>query len=167
MLIKKWVTVLFGFGFLASTSVLAQNETKNIFISESAPYLDETLVQANVLKECTDLGSTFSHSLAEGLTASGFQVEKSAQLDPSKGYAVEAQLVTMTSGGSFMFGKQTGGSVKVTLRQDGKLVANKSFTRTSGGGVFGAYRGACNILGKVSSVLGEDVAKWVVEQPRP
>lgn len=164
---KKIFQVTFiGAGLVFSSLVGAQENIGNklVVISENTPYLDETLVQENVLKECKALGTTFSDSLAEQLTASGFEVRKSANLDITKGDVVQAQLVTMTSGGSIMFGKQTGGSVKVTVYHDGKVTGAKSFTRTSGGGMFGVYRSACSILGKVSSVLGQDVAKWLIEQ---
>ena len=166
MMKKKCQMAVLGAALTFSSWAVAQENVGNklITIAENTPYLDETLVQENVLKECTALGTTFSDSLAEQLTASGFEVQKSARLDITKGDVVQAQLVTMTSGGSIMFGKQMGGSVKVTIYHDGKVTGAKSLTRTSGGGMFGVYRGACSILGKVSNVLGQDVAKWVIEQ---
>lgn len=145
------------------TSGYAQTTETALIIPTVVPYLDETLIQEDVLKECINIGAIFSKELAEKLAEKGIKTEMAAKLDTSKGNVLDVKIITMTTGGNFFIGKQTGGSAKVSLYKDGIVVKSKAFNQTSGGGMMGAYRSACGILESVVSDLSEDTTDWIQE----
>jgi len=51
--------------------------------------------------------------------------------------------------------------VKGGLYDNGKLVGDFVAARYSGGGMWGAYKGTCSILGRCVKTLGKDIAKWL------
>ncbi|MCK4842141.1 MAG: hypothetical protein KAT04_09715 [Methylococcales bacterium] len=51
--------------------------------------------------------------------------------------------------------------IKGKLTRRGKLIGGFRASRYSGGGMWGAYKGTCNILGRCVKVLGKDVSKWL------
>ncbi|TDR31083.1 hypothetical protein [Hydromonas duriensis] len=155
---NKKTAVMF-FGMTMASQVWAAGE--HISIASSIPYLDESLVQENIVKECASLGASLSNSLSTELSNVGYFVDKVDKLDTSKDLVLEVKITSMTAGGSFVFGKQTGGTAKATLFKDGTVVKTKVFNRTSGGGVFGVYKGNCSILERITTVFGKDIALWL------
>ena len=106
----------------------------------------------------------YFHPFLIVITISIIQVEKSVNLNVNKGNVLEVKIVSMAAGGNMFTGKQMAGSAKATYYQNGVKVKTQVFNRTSGGGVMGAYKGACSILERVTTVLGKDIAKWTIDQ---
>ncbi len=52
-------------------------------------------------------------------------------------------------------------SIAGTLWKDGKVVGTFTAHRVTGGGMWGAYRGTCSLLGRCARALGKDVAGWL------
>jgi len=53
--------------------------------------------------------------------------------------------------------------IKGSLTQNGKTLGDFKARRYSGGGMFGAYKGTCAILGRCVKTLGKDVATWLAQ----
>ncbi len=51
--------------------------------------------------------------------------------------------------------------VKGKLTQNGRVLGDFRGRRYSGGGMFGAYKGTCAILGRCVRTLGKDIAAWL------
>lgn len=154
---KNAAVVIFGMGL--ACQVWAAGD--HISIASAAPYLDESLVQENIVKECVNLGVDLSNSLSTELSNIGYVVDKVDKLDTSKGLVLDVKIASMTAGGNIMIGKQTGGTAKATLFKDGAVVKTKVFNRTSSGGMFGVYKGNCSILERITTVFGKDIALWI------
>ena len=43
----------------------------------------------------------------------------------------------------------------------GSRVDEVDFTRNSGGGFGGGYKGSCSVLGRCTKALGKDIAGWL------
>ena len=56
-------------------------------------------------------------------------------------------------------------SLRVELLHHGKLASSNVFLRNSRGGVLGPVAGTCMIMERIASQLGEDVTKWISDQP--
>ena len=56
-------------------------------------------------------------------------------------------------------------TVEGVLRDNGREVGSFTASRYSGGGVFGAYKGTCSIIGRCAKTLGKDIAGWL-ENPQ-
>jgi hypothetical protein len=52
-------------------------------------------------------------------------------------------------------------SIAGTLWKDGKVVGTFTAHRVTSGGIGGAYRGTCSLLGRCARALGKDVAAWL------
>lgn len=48
-----------------------------------------------------------------------------------------------------------------TLWKDGKVAGTFTAHRVTSGGMWGAYRGTCSLLGRCARALGKDVAAWL------
>lgn len=51
--------------------------------------------------------------------------------------------------------------VKGVLTKNGRTLGDFKARRYSGGGMFGAYKGTCAILGRCVRTLGKDIANWL------
>lgn len=52
-------------------------------------------------------------------------------------------------------------TVKGSLKRSGALIGSFSGKRTSMGGAFGVFKGTCDILGRCTKTLGQDIALWL------
>ncbi|HEY5658794.1 MAG TPA: hypothetical protein VIY27_13475 [Myxococcota bacterium] len=66
-------------------------------------------------------------------------------------------------GGAFSGAKWM--KVEGVLRENGREIGNFEATRYSGGGVWGAYKGTCAIVGRCAKTIGKDIAQWL-ENPQ-
>ena len=51
--------------------------------------------------------------------------------------------------------------IKGALYKNGKKQAGFTAARRSGGGMYGAFKSSCSVLGRTVKVLGRDVANWL------
>lgn len=63
------------------------------------------------------------------------------------------------SGGAWSGGKYV--AISGILQKNGQIIGDFKARRISGGGVFGAYKGTCSIMGRCVKTLGKDVAEWL------
>ena len=54
-------------------------------------------------------------------------------------------------------------TVRGVLTQDGQNVATVTARRVSRGGAFGGFKGSCDVLERVVTVVGSDVAEWLAK----
>jgi len=73
--------------------------------------------------------------------------------------SIEIGQVQGAAGGAWSGPKQV--LINGTLTKNGKVLGDFKARRYSGGGMFGAYKGTCAILGRCVRTLGSDVAKWL------
>lgn len=72
---------------------------------------------------------------------------------------IEIEQVQGGGGGAWSGGKMV--LINGKLTQGGKLLGDFKGRRYSGGGMFGAYKGTCAILGRCVKALGKDIAEWL------
>lgn len=141
----------------AQYSSAAEN---SVLIPEDVPYYDKTVIQDNVVHECTKLGTGLSSYVATALTKESIDVTRSAELDLTKGTVLDIQILNLSSSGNAFSGHHKNMTLRVKLYKDNQMVDEHSFTRNSKGGVFGGFKGSCNVLDRVTETLGSDVARW-------
>jgi hypothetical protein len=155
----KWKIAIVG--ALMAVSPAVSSAQAPVTVASTAPFLDEGLIQKNVLAECK-LPERMIELLIEQATAAGITVVKDDDAAKAgKGRVLVLQIVSASASGNAFMGKKELVSVKGRLTQDGADVGNFSATRTSGGGAFGGYKGACAILGRCMQTLGSDISKWL------
>lgn len=133
----------------------------SIFVANTAPYMDAGMIQKNVLAECK-LPEQMIDLLVEQAKSEGITVVRSDDsVKAGKGRILIIEIVNAAATGSAWSGKHELVAVKGRLTEDGKDIGNFSATRNSGGGAFGAYKGACSILGRCVKTLSVDITKWL------
>lgn len=133
-----------------------------INISENTPYKDSSIIDANIVNECTNLGKKLSKYTSQYGTNLGlkFKASKKPVTKKTRGYSLVVKIENAVSGGNAFLGHHKQVQVRATLYKNGKLIKTKQLSRKSSGGMWGAYKSSCAVLGRTVKTLGSDVAKW-------
>lgn len=86
-------------------------------------------------------------------------VEEASAASSGKVLAITITGLAGEGGGAWSGPKHL--TISGTLWQDGKIIGTFTAHRVTGGGVLGAYRGTCSLLGRCARALGRDVAGWL------
>ena len=125
-----------------------------------APLLDPSSMPEDVRKECNPEAGLVRYIEQEAREA-GFQVTLVDAAEGAAGRVLEVKITSIlaTGGGAWSGPKQ----VRCTgiLFQDGQTVASFHAQRTSGGGMYGGFKGTCSILDTCIEELGEDITEWL------
>ena len=81
------------------------------------------------------------------------------------GRILELEITEVHAPGGGAFSGPKWMTVEGVLRDNGREVGSFTASRYSGGGVFGAYKGTCAIVGRCAKTLGKDIANWL-ENPQ-
>ena len=154
-------TALITLCFLVAPLASASAEG-SIQVPRIVPYASEASVAENVKSECTTLGEKFGSFLEQYATKNGVATTIVETVDPNApGRVLELQITGAISSGNAFTGHRKQVSAVAELFEDGKSLGRKEFTRDSGGGFMGGYKGSCAVLGRCVKALGGDVAKWL------
>lgn len=123
-------------------------------------FKDDAYVRDAVKQECNLDGklSQFIQENAAGQYAAILTDSNSGQAD-AQVLTIEIEEVQGAAGGAWSGAKDV--VIKGSLTQNGKALGDFKARRYSGGGMFGAYKGTCAILGRCVQTLGKDVAAWL------
>ncbi len=86
-------------------------------------------------------------------------VEDASAVTSGRALAVSITGLSCEGGGAWSGPKHL--TIRGTLRQDGRVIGTFTAHRVTVGGVLGAYRGTCSLLGRCARALGKDVAGWL------
>ncbi len=86
-------------------------------------------------------------------------VEEAAPNTGERTLSVTITSLSTEGGGAWSGPKHL--TIAGTLWKDGKIVGTFTAHRVTSGGIGGAYRGTCSLLGKCARALGKDVAAWL------
>jgi hypothetical protein len=153
-------TVLFAVVLLIDTTSWAEGGV--IQIARDAPYKDPTTISNNIVTGCLQLGTKLSLYLNEFATKYGVETELVDSVDPKAGGRVlVVEITNAISSGNAFVGHRKSMSAKAELFEAGESKGYVNFTRDSGGGFAGGYKGSCAVLGRCSKALGKDIAGWL------
>ena len=136
-----------------------------LLVSPSADYSPTSGVAENIKSECT-LPAAQTESVLAALNAAGITAQAAPTgAVPAKGRFLKLEITSAVSAGNAFTGHSKHVTTSAQLFQNGKEIGQTTKTRDSMGGVFGGYRGACNVLHRCTTTLGKDIAEWVKTQP--
>jgi len=114
--------------------------SEGLLVSPEAAYSAGGGVPENIKNEC-NLPAAQTEYLMNALDASGVEAEvASGEGVPKKGRFLQVRIESAISGGNFFTGHRKQVVTSARLFENGREVAEKTFTRDSGGGVFGGYK---------------------------
>lgn len=135
-----------------------------LLVSPEAAYASDNAVAENVRNEC-NLPAAQTKSVLAALAAQGVDAEAASDdAVPGKGRFLQLRIDSATSAGNAFTGHRKEVVTSARLFENGREVAENTFTRHSGGGMFGGFKGACGVLQRCTTTLGKDIAEWVRSQ---
>ena len=152
-------TLLAACAVLLVSAAAVPADQGNVKVLRSIPF-DADAASQKVQDEC-ELQNKVPHFLDA-------YSERVELVDGSLGKSGRILELTITEvhapgGGAFSGPKWM--TVEGVLRDNGREVGSFTASRYSGGGVFGAYKGTCAIVGRCAKTLGKDIASWL-ENPQ-
>jgi len=137
-----------------------------IKVATVAPYQDESRIPDKILNECGELGGKLGRFVNEYATKYDVITTQVDQLDPkSGGRVLVVEITDAISAGNAFIGHRKSMSARAELFENGVSQGSVDFTRNSGGGFAGGYKGSCSVLGRCTKALGKDIAEWLRDRP--
>ena len=156
---KLLSVVLLGLFF----GLMAQAQT--VVIPEKIPFGKDTMVPPKVKSEC-QIEEKIARFMVEFAKKAGINVVREK---PSGGeyLVLSAEVINVVGAGGGAWSGSKSIKIKGEVKdQNGKVVANFTAGRYSGGGAFAGYKGTCSILGRCTKAIGKDVGTWLID-PQP
>jgi hypothetical protein len=159
----KWKNAFFTGIASCVLAVAAAADTKPLIISEKMPYDGGAQVPSAVRAECK-LETKLSEYVKSSARSNEIQINVIPDNVAQRMGRVLDIRITHVHG--FGGGAHTGSksvAVRGELREEGKLVASFTGRRSSGGGMWGGFKGTCSILDRCIKVLGKDIGTWLTQ----
>jgi len=123
-------------------------------------FREDAYIRDAVKQEC-NLDGKLSQFIKESAAGQYANIVSDANAGPADAQVLTVQIeeVEGSGGGAWSGAKVV--LIKGSLTQNGKTLGDFKARRYSGGGMFGAYKGTCAILGRCVKTLGKDVATWL------
>jgi len=143
-----------------SASQPIQTSGTGTLIIKPIAFKDESYIRGAVKEEC-NLDGKLSQFIKENAARQYADILTDSETGPA-----DAKVLTVTidevqgaAGGAWSGPKIV--TITGSLTENGKELGDFKARRYSGGGMFGAYKGTCAILGRCVKTLGRDVAEWM------
>lgn len=138
-----------------------------IQVAKNVPYEDSDRVDTKIVQECEQLGTKLGRYLNEYATQYGVETTLVDKVDPkAAGRVLVVEITSAVSGGNAFIGHSKSMSAQAELFENGVSQGTENFSRASGGGFMGAYKGSCSVLGRCSKALGKDIAEWLRDRKK-
>ena len=130
-------------------------------MGKTVPFEDASMVPKAVLDEC-GLPEKHADLLQKAAAAAGLTlVQDDDAMKGGKGRVLFVQIANSGGGGNAWTGRSRSVVVKGRLAQDGTEVGNFTGQRSSMGGAFGGFKGACSLFGRDVEALSKDIVQWL------
>ncbi|MBM0107117.1 hypothetical protein JM946_20470 [Steroidobacter sp. S1-65] len=132
-----------------------------VFISKSAPFLDEGLIAKNIIEEC-GLPESQIKLLREKAEKSGVSLsENEAAVAGMTGKVLALETTNAISSGNAFVGHRKQVAVRGKLFDNGAEIGNFLAIRNSMGGIGAGFIGSCAVLYRCQGAIAEDILKWL------
>lgn len=154
---------MLAFLFVALAASAAAGDP--VQIPRNVPYRDIEMIPANVVSECTTLGTAFGTSLEKHAAKLGIATVVVDEILPStEGRVFRVQITELASGGNAFIGHRKSMTARGELFVNGESKGTVELTRKSSGGFGAGFKGSCSVLARCSNTLGSDFANWLAER---
>lgn len=140
--------------------VIAISAETEVSIPQHVSYYDKNIIQENVQRECTTLGSDLSAHIAQAMEANGYKVRRIDASELGQPPMLDVKITNLMSAGNAFFGHKKSVTVMVKMQKDGQGGEPKSFTRATMGGIAAGFKSSCQVLDRAIEAIGKDIARW-------
>ena len=133
-----------------------------IKVAAITPYAESSRIPDKIINECGELGGKMGRFVNEFATKNGIEMMQVDQVSSKdRGWVLVVEITDAVSAGNAFIGHRKSMSARAELFENGKSLGSVDFTRNSGGGFAGGYKGSCSVLGRCTKALGKDIAGWL------
>ncbi|WP_223671094.1 hypothetical protein [Kangiella shandongensis] len=133
-----------------------------VYLPQSVPYYDPMVIASNIKAECSSLGSQLSSFVKRYSTHHNIDIVRTEDItNINKGYVLVLKIRNAMSAGNAWSGHKKQVLITADLLKNGEKVKDFTATRNSMGGVFGGFKGSCDVLQRTVNTLGSDTAIWL------
>lgn len=130
-----------------------------VHVQDPVPFSESAYIADNIKAECR-MGAQLATSVGSNAGKFGNTIEFSGELG-EQGRVLKLELVEAQSAGNAFSGHFKSATVRGVLLDDGQEVATVTARRVSRGGAFGGFKGSCDVLERVVTAIGGDLAEWL------
>lgn len=150
--------LILAFGIICSSAAFAGEP---ITMQRPVPYAENSAVADNIQNKCK-IPEQLADFLKTAAEAKGTTVNfTESAVDTSKGRVLKLEILDAMSMGNAFMGHAKSTIVRGELFENGKRVGGFMARRNSMGGMWGAYKSSCSVLGRTAKTLSGDIAVWL------
>ncbi|WP_312320865.1 hypothetical protein [Stenotrophomonas sp.] len=128
-------------------------------VQDPIPYSESAYIADNIKAECS-LGTQLATALGSNAGTFGNTIAFDSTLG-EQGRVLKLELVEAQSAGNGFMGHFKSATVRGVLMDDGQQVATVTARRVSRGGPGAVFKGSCDVLERVVTAIGSDLAEWL------
>ncbi len=133
----------------------------DIRVVDPVPFSESAIIADNIKAECA-VGTTLARALAANAGRHGNTLVVGAVgAGSGAGRSFKLEFVEAQSAGNAFTGHFKSAAVRGVLFEDGAQLAAVTARRITRGGVFGGFKGSCQVLDRTAEAMAEDLAGWL------
>lgn len=141
----------------------APRASVTVAVQRSIPFADEAEVRQPVREQCELQAKTPSFIQKNG-PRHGVNVELVDDLSRAKAdRRLHLTIVNVHAGPGGGFAGGMWMQVEGRLTENGRTIATVKNRRVTTGGYFSQFKGTCDIIGRCTEAIGQDLAKWLAD----
>lgn len=157
--LKRTTFSIAALSILATTGIASAQEVQvpaEVKFSVDANVREAVVNECNLQTKLPNFIRTYGEKNGIDIVLSDKALNKK-----KKGSVLLLEITHVNGGGGGVWSGAKSVAVKGKLYKNGHFIGSFTASRASGGGMFGAYKGTCAILGRCVKTLGSDIAKWL------
>ncbi|MFI8717780.1 hypothetical protein ACIGHF_07820 [Stenotrophomonas sp. NPDC077464] len=129
-----------------------------IHVQDPIPFSEASYIADNIKAECP-MGAQLATALGANAGKFGNTIAFDASAD--QGRVLKLEIVEAQSAGNAFTGHMKSATVRGALFDNGQKIASVTARRMSRGGAMGGFKGSCDVLERVVTAIGGDLAEWL------
>lgn len=143
-----------------ATADAVQTTGTGILVINPITFKQDAYIRDAVKQEC-NLPSKLTQFIEQNAASQYAEILKDSNSTANNAQVLHVEIEQVQGGGGGAWSGAKVVLVKGSLTKNGKKLGDFVARRYSGGGMFGAYKGTCAILGRCVRTLGKDIAIWL------
>jgi hypothetical protein len=130
-----------------------------VHVQDPIPFSEASYIADNIKAECP-MGAQLATALGANAGKFGNTIAFDA-VPAEQGRVLKIEIVEAQSAGNAFIGHMKSATVRGALFDNGQKVAAVTARRLSRGGAMGGFKGSCDVLERVVTAIGSDLAEWL------
>lgn len=136
------------------------NPRQAIWIPSEILFKKDANIAVNIKTECglPDKFSSYIKLASDKVNVPVFRATKGADINKDR---LVIEITEAVSSGNAFIGHRKYAKAVGTLYKNGKNMGSFTSARVTGGGMWGGFKGSCQVLERAMKVMASDIANWM------